>query len=121
MGSLGFGEWSNENGLHTFSYRLLSYFLLNDCTSNKRIDIPASTWSDLNKLQSPLAHEIANGLQFDAATPQVQPSNDQGQGTWKFGISPEVKPGTYYLVILTDWDGTYANWTWFYFTVKANG
>ncbi|GHO73738.1 hypothetical protein KSD_15090 [Ktedonobacter sp. SOSP1-85] len=87
--------------------------------SNKRIDIPASTWSDLNKLQSPLAHEITNGLQFDATTPQVQASNDQGQGTWKFGVSPEVKPGTYYLVVLTDWDGTYANWTWLYFTVKA--
>lgn len=85
---------------------------------NQRIEIPAHTWTHLENLNQPLPHEIENGLTFDTTTTQVQQSNAQGQSSWKFGVSPNVKAGKYYLVVLADWDGIYANWTWIYFEVQ---
>lgn len=86
---------------------------------NQRIEIPASIWTHLEKLQQPLPHEVANGLTFENSSAQIQQSNEQGQSRWKFGLAPDTKPGKYYLVVLADWDGIYANWSWIYFEVKS--
>lgn len=72
---------------------------------------------DVQTLGQPLPHEI-NGLLFDPTTPQVQPCNDQGQGTWKYGIASSVDKGKYYLVALTDWQGKSFNWSWAGITVS---
>ena len=74
--------------------------------------------SDLSQLQhvdqlnEPFPNEIASGLIFDAATPQVQPCK-QGQGNWNFTISSTVSPGNYFIVGLTDWQGIHYNWSWY--------
>ncbi len=81
--------------------------------------------SDLSQLQhieqlnNPLPDEIQSGLLFDPSTPQVQPCK-QGQGSWKFTISPTVQSGHYFIVGLTDWQGTHYNWSWYTVTIKSN-
>jgi hypothetical protein len=85
-----------------------------------KVDIGTS-WKKIETLKQPMPGEIENGLLFDPATPQTQPCNSKGQATWKFGIAPQVKQGTYYIVVLTDWDGTFANWSWYNFTVQKTG
>lgn len=60
-------------------------------------------------------------LNFDPTTKQVQPSNNQGQTTWKYTIAPSVQSGNYDLVILTDWSGQYYNWSWIAITIQQSG
>ncbi|PZW36450.1 hypothetical protein EI42_00624 [Thermosporothrix hazakensis] len=83
---------------------------------NGRIQIPSNLWPP-DKVKEPLPGEISGALVFDPGTPQTQMCNEKGQGHWKFGVSASTKPGKYFLVIITDWDGTYANWSWVEFTV----
>ena len=52
------------------------------------------------------------GLNFDAATQQTHLSNTKGKVVWKYQVSSSVAPGDYDLVILSDWDGKYFNWSW---------
>jgi hypothetical protein len=58
------------------------------------------------------------GLQFDSATLQTQVCNDQGQAKWNYTVSPSVAPGSYDLVVLTDWQGKSFIWSWFHITIK---
>jgi len=62
--------------------------------------------------------ELQNELQFGTTTPQVQQSNAQGQVTWNYTLNPGLKDGTYTLVVLTNWQGKTANWTWRDLVVK---
>jgi hypothetical protein len=57
-------------------------------------------------------------LTFDSTTLQVQQSNTSGQVTWKYTISPSTPNGDYDLVILSDWNGQYYNWSWADIEVK---
>lgn len=70
-------------------------------------------------LRSPLAGTVQNkpfpeipGLLFDPTTEQTQACNDQGQGSWKYTISPTIPAGAYSLLVLTDWKGVHFNWSW---------
>ena len=80
----------------------------------------ASQLQHLDQLSATFPGEITPGLTFDPSTPQVQPCK-QGQGSWKFTISPTVTPGDYYIVGLTDWQGTHYDWSWYQFRVAKNG
>jgi len=88
---------------------------------NKIIQIPPSVLSDINAVKQPINGEVTDSLLFNSGTPQTQMCNGQGQGSWKFSVSPTAKHGTYYLVVLTDWNGQYSNWSWSNFTVKKTG
>src|SRR5260370_4149035 len=62
----------------------------------------SSQLQHVDQLSSPFPGEIQPGLIFDPSTPQVQPCK-QGQGHWKFTISPTISPGDYFIMGLTDW------------------
>lgn len=79
----------------------------------------SSQLQHLDQLNNPLPDEIQSGLLFDPSTPQVQPCK-QGQGSWKFTISPTVSSGRYFLMGLTDWQGTHYNWSWYSITIQNN-
>jgi hypothetical protein len=94
---------------------------LSKIPGNKVIQIPASTLSNVDAIKQPIEGEVTDSLIFNTATPQTQLCNSQGQGAWKFSVSPNAKHGTYYLVVLIDWNGQYSNWSWSNFTIKKNG
>lgn len=81
-------------------------------------ELPADRLLAVDGLGQPLPHEIVNGLTFDPTTPQVQPCNAQGQGTWKYGVASSVNKGHYRLMVLTDWQGKFYNWSWVDVTVN---
>lgn len=87
---------------------------------NGKIDIPNSALTKVDSLQQPIGgnDEVVNGLTFDPTTPQTQKCDSKGQATWKFSIAPDVKRGSYDFVVLTDWDGAYANWSWVPLEIK---
>jgi len=73
----------------------------------------------IDMLSSPLAGTVQNnpfpevpGLVFDPTTAQTQACNGQGQGNWKYTISPTTPAGAYSLLVLTDWKGIHFNWSW---------
>ncbi len=78
----------------------------------------SSQLQHVDQLSSPSPDEIQPGLIFDPSTPQVQPCK-QGQGHWKFTISPTISPGDYFIMGLTDWQGVHYNWSWYQFKVVS--
>lgn len=70
-----------------------------------------SSFKVISNLQQTVPDEIAGGLEFDSATPQTQPCNN-GLGTWNTNLSSSLSKGNYYVVGLTDWNGTFYNWSW---------
>jgi hypothetical protein len=82
--------------------------------------VPLDRLKSSDTLQSsPFPGEIP-GLIFDASTPQTQPCND-GVGSWKYQVVTSVNPGSYYLVVLTDWKGLHYTWSWNVVTIKKQG
>jgi len=89
-----------------------------DSTQNP--DVPPDRLASPDTLaNSPFPHEIA-GLVFDSTTPQTQTCNN-GVGTWKYQVDTSVTPGSYYLVVLTDWQGAHYDWSWVVVTIKKQG
>ena len=70
-----------------------------------------STFKSIANLSHTVKHEIVDGLTFDPATPQTQPCTN-GLGSWNVNLSSKVAEGKYYIVGLTDWNGTFYNWSW---------
>ncbi len=67
--------------------------------------------SDPTNLPDQFPHEISDSLKFDATTPQVQQCT-QGTATWKYQFSPTLDKGTtYYIMVVTDYKGTYYAWS----------
>lgn len=77
--------------------------------------------NNINAVQQPIEGEVEGALLFNSGTSQTQMCDNQGQGTWKFSVSPTVKHGNYFLVVLTDWNGKYYNLSWTPFTVQKAG
>jgi hypothetical protein len=76
----------------------------------------AAVWTNINAIKQPIKGEVEDALTF-TDTQQTQMCNSQGQATWKFSISPNVKHGNYFQVVLTDWDGKFYNLSWWPLTV----
>jgi hypothetical protein len=66
----------------------------------------------IDEIQQPFPQEVANGLNFISPSQQVHPCTPNGKTTWSYTVSPSVKPGTYYLVVLADWKGKSYTWSW---------
>lgn len=66
----------------------------------------------IDQIRQPFPHEVANGLNFISPSQQVQPCAPDGKTTWSYTVSPPVDPGTYYLVVLSDWKGKSYTWSW---------
>jgi len=95
---------------------------LSHVPGNGKVSIPANALAKVDSLQQPVGgnDEVVGGLNFDPTTQQVQKCDSKGQVTWKFTIAPSVQHGSYYFVVLTDWDGAYSNWSWVPVSVKKN-
>jgi len=83
---------------------------------------------DLQKvgtIQNPLTGTVQDqpyqeipGLNFDTGILQTHPSNTKGKVIWKYQLSSSVASGDYDLVVLSDWDGKYYNWSWANIEIK---
>lgn len=80
-------------------------------------NMPTTRLKAIDTLAQPFPKEVANALNFNATTPQVQPCA-AGQGNWSYNLSSSLESGTYYLVVLTDWSGVHYNWAWAQISVK---
>ncbi|HJT57971.1 MAG TPA: hypothetical protein VJ761_15820 [Ktedonobacteraceae bacterium] len=85
---------------------------------NVSSNIPAARLRSVGTLQEPFPKELPKALVFTSGTSQIQSSNANGQATWKYTLSTSLHSGTYYLVVLMDWNGTHYNWSWITITVK---
>ncbi len=86
--------------------------------SHVNANMPASRLRAIDTLTQPFPKEAQDGLTFAEATPQTQPCNNNGQGQWSYTVSPSIKHGIYYLVVLMDWDGIHYNWSWVAINIK---
>lgn len=68
-------------------------------------------------LTSPLPKEKQGALIFSGSD-QTKFCAATGETTWKYQVDPTLTPGTYYLVVLTDWQGQRFNWSWQVITVS---
>lgn len=76
--------------------------------------------TDVKNLQQAFPHEKGNILLLNGSS-QIQASNAQGAVTWKYSIASGTDPGSYYIAILTDWQGKGWNWSWIIVNItKAN-
>ncbi len=73
-------------------------------------NIPRDRIKAVNTLQQAFPKEEQDALHFNGSS-QVQPCNAQGPTIWNYQLSSSLEKGTYYLVILTNWQGTLYNWT----------
>lgn len=80
-------------------------------------NMPANRLKAIDMLAQPFPKEVANALNFNSTTPQVQQCAT-GQGNWNYNLSSSLESGTYYLVVLTDWSGVHYNWKWAQIIVK---
>jgi hypothetical protein len=105
---------------------LFKLWLTNRIPEHKILQLPGDVLTHKEQLAQPITGkiddadypELANALQFDPMTQQLQPSNAQGQANWTYKIDPNLKDGDYSLVVLTDWEGHVYNWSWYNLTVK---
>ncbi len=82
------------------------------------VGIPEDRLSKMD-IQGPLTgDEIANALNFAPGVSQIQPSNANGQVMWNYTVGTFVDPGTYYLVVLMDWQGQSFDWSWRIVTIS---
>jgi|SRR6266568_7823825 len=80
-------------------------------------NMPASRLTAIDTISNPFPQETIDGLIFDPTTLQTQFCNSNGVTTWKYKVASFVDPGTYYLVVLTDWKGVHYNWSWVGITI----
>lgn len=85
---------------------------------NVSANMPSDRLRSVSTLQTPFPKEIEGVLSFSPNTSQVQSSNNNGRATWDYTISSSLDPGTYYLVVLLDWNGIHYNWSWKAIIVK---
>jgi hypothetical protein len=76
-------------------------------------NMPAARLRSVDTLAEPFPKEVSGSIDFfDPASHQTQLTNSAGRVTWNYKLPTSLKPGTYFLVVLTDWKGRYANWYW---------
>jgi hypothetical protein len=100
-------------------------WLVQQIPDKQALSIDTNILKAVSNLSSPISGTVNNqpapeviGLTFDPGTPQTGFCNPNGQMTWKYTIAPSLQPGTYDIVILTDWKGTHWNWSWVNIMVK---
>jgi len=76
------------------------------------VGLQGPDWTPINAIYNPIGGEIQGALNFDPTTPQIQNCDANARATWKYQVSPSVKPGAYYLAVLTDWAGKHYNIWW---------
>jgi len=77
--------------------------------------------SPVSNLQNLFPKEEQDAFQFTGNQQQVQPCSQTGTTNWSYTLSPNLKPGTYFLAVVADWQGTVFNWTWKGITITGQG
>lgn len=72
----------------------------------------------IDTIQQPFPKEAVGAFNYIAPSQQTQPCAPTGKTSWSYTISQEVKPGTYSLVVLADWQGQSFNWSWVQIVIK---
>ena len=115
---------AHGNPVHT-SGITFKLWLVQRIPTSTTFMLAISDLKNIGTIQNPLTGSVQgqpygeiSGLNFDAATQQTHASNAKGRATWKYKLSPSVAPGDYDLVVLTDWDGKYYNWSWANIEIK---
>ncbi len=78
--------------------------------NNFGANIPYDRIKSVTTLQDAFPKEEQGALIFNGTT-QVQACNAQGATVWDYQLAPSVSDGTYFLVVLADWQGILYNWT----------
>src|SRR5260370_169118 len=76
-----------------------------------RPNLGAGTTSHTGSARTPVP-QITNALNFAPGVSQIQPTDANGQVMWNYTVGTFVDPGTYYLVVLMDWQGQSFDWSW---------
>ena len=63
-----------------------------------------------SSFSQPFPHEAAKALNFAPSSPQTQPCSARGKTSWTYTLSPALRHGRYFLVVLSDWKGVHYNW-----------
>lgn len=90
---------------------------LQSIPGNNFVDLPIEKLRKID-IQQPLTDdEIPDALIFSPGVSQIQSTDSNGQVTWSYRISPSLNAGSYYMVVLMDWQGQYSNWSWRYVSI----
>jgi hypothetical protein len=60
--------------------------------------------------QKPFPKEVPNAFVFDETTPQAQQCGQGSPITWKYKLSSTLKPGNYFLSVISNWKGQQYKW-----------
>lgn len=63
-------------------------------------------------LNAPFSNEEQGALSFGSGSQQTQKCSASGDTTWTYAVAPTVAPGSYRLIVLTDWSGQHWNWSY---------
>ena len=78
---------------------------------------PEKNLKPISAVNNPMDGELSGALHFDSTTPRVQTCDANGRATWKYTVDRSVRPGDYYLAVVTDWSGVHYNWSWIAVTI----
>ena len=78
---------------------------------------PEKNLKPISAVYNPMDGELIEKLHFDSTTPRVQTCDANGRATWEYTVDRSVRPGDYYLAVVTDWSGVHYNWSWIAVTI----
>jgi hypothetical protein len=90
-------------------------WLTKDANINSTLNQASVQLKNVDTLNQPLSDEEQGALTFTGSQ-QTQKCSASGDTTWTYTIASTVEPGSYGLVVLTDWSGQH--WNWFTATLQ---
>jgi hypothetical protein len=138
IGHVSYSEVADDNTPYTFSVQatdqsngkkaagnpihesgITCKLWLTKSSTDVTASMPISRLKAVETLSAPFPQEEPGSLDFyDPSTPQTQMCNAKGQATWNYKVATSVQPGTYFLVVLTDWNGVHYSWSWVQVNIK---
>jgi hypothetical protein len=106
-------------GKQIFAPGITAKLWLQRIPDNNFVGLPQERLRKMEIQASLTPDEITGALIFSSGVSQIQPTDSNGQVTWNYKVSPSVNPGSYYLVVLMDWQGQYSDWSWRYVTITS--
>jgi hypothetical protein len=107
-----------HHGKQIFASGITCKLWLQHIPGRNFVDLSIERLSKMN-IQGPLTgDEIQGALIFAPGVSQIQTTNANGQVSWNYTVANSVNPGSYYMVVLMDWQGQYSNWSWRYVSIS---
>ncbi|HEY4382873.1 MAG TPA: hypothetical protein VGN34_00145 [Ktedonobacteraceae bacterium] len=86
-------------------------WLTKDTDINGTLSTANDQLKNVDTLNQPFPKEEQGALNFTGSQ-QTQKCSASGNTTWTYTIAPTVDPGSYRLIVLTDWAGQHWNWSY---------